>query len=107
MVIPLTNPAGTEVGHQQNQTHSGQAHWAYTGPEGKTCRECRSWSCSPIYRRDEFGALKPRQCRKYRGLMGGVSGKGIPHDAISCKYFVAAGKPAAIEGRNTPKAVEP
>lgn len=87
-------------------SYEGQAHFAKTGPDGATCRECSYW-CRPdsakggAYGRSS-GWLKPKRCRKYRKMSGGKTGKGIPHDAGACKYFERHPSPPAafIKPRN-------
>ena len=69
---------------QINRTHPGMAHWAGTGPEGKTCRECADYCWGGRYLassgKHAKGELIPAKCRK------GTGGK-FPHFARACKYF--------------------
>lgn len=76
----------------------GMAHFAGTGPEGRTCRECIHWSRkwkdidhdesikSGDFKRD-FGVLKPRRCRKFWRMTNHQRGKGLPHGTASCRHF--------------------
>jgi hypothetical protein len=100
----LTKPQGDVQAAREMATHRGQAHWALTGPEGTTCRECAFWSMPsppegprwPRYKRDGEGNLKRRRCRKFRTIAYGREGEGIPHYAYSCKFFVPVQEPAPI-----------
>ena len=71
------------------KTYAGQAHFAATGPEGKTCRLCKYW-ISEGYAAS--GILKSARCMKYRELTG-KSGERFPHSALACKYFIENDKP--------------
>lgn len=78
---------------KRNRTYPGMAHFAESGPTGKTCRECQAWTgCGGdrgYYAKKgrHGGALKPRACARYREMMMGNTGPGVPHDARACKYF--------------------
>lgn len=80
----LTEPNKT-LGQQRRDTHPGQAFWAGTGPQGKTCRACMHWACDGYL--ISSGLLKTARCIKYRALMHGADGCSIPHYAKACKYF--------------------
>lgn len=71
-------------------TFPGMAHFAGTGPSGRTCRECVFWNHQPHAYRSKngkhSGLIKPAACRKFQQLMH-VDGNQIPDDARSCKYF--------------------
>lgn len=67
-------------------THLGQAHFAASGPVGKTCRECTRWQFVRQWKANG-GPPKASPCAKYRELMQ-AWGKNVPHDAWACKYFV-------------------
>ncbi len=71
-------------------TMPGMAHFALTGPEGKTCRECFFWQPQPRAPDFEPPILRnsgKRTCRQYKNLMRGKSGNAVPHDAPACRYF--------------------
>jgi hypothetical protein len=76
-------------------THPGMAHFAGTGPQFKTCRDCAHWDHGPQDyhpKRGKFGGLiKPAPCRKYRAVAN-INGDKVPDDAAACKHF----SPAAI-----------
>lgn len=85
---------------QRRQTHPGMAHFAGDGP--KTCRECQNWTgCGRevgyyAKKGNHGGTLKPRPCAKYKELMLGEVGPGVPHNARACKYFSASDQPPSI-----------
>lgn len=78
---------------KRNKTQPGMAHFAGSGPEGLTCRQCEHWTgCgqeSGYYAKNgkHGGVLKPRSCAKYQRLMQGEVGPGVPHETSACKYF--------------------
>lgn len=82
----------------QNDQHAatvpGMAHFALTGPEGLTCRECVSWACAKKYHRDE-GRLKARRCVEFIRLMRMVGnevthGPAVDPETPCCSHFKAA-----------------
>jgi hypothetical protein len=102
--LPLTelNP-GLEM--KRRVTFPGMAHFARTGPHLKTCRECALWTGCGIehgyYAKGgkNRGSLKPRPCVKYKELMLGEVGPGVPHDAPACKYFLEETQPPSISSK--------
>ena len=83
-------------------THQGQAHFAGTGPQKKTCRECSHWRQFGGISHEYYAAggkhrarLKPHPCMKCVAMMGGVTPK-VPHQARACKYFEQADTPPAV-----------
>lgn len=83
------------------QTWPGMAHFAGTGPNAKSCRQCNSWMGCGVEHGyyanggKHKGGVKPRPCEKYQELMGGETGPAIPHDARACKYFSENPQPPA------------
>lgn len=78
------------------RTPAGMAHWAGTGPEGKTCRECSNYvfngyTSSKV---SNGGALKKGPCQKYVDRFG--KGKNFPFETSSCKYFEQNKNPPTI-----------
>lgn len=71
-------------------SHPGMAHFAGTGPYGKTCRECLFFNHGPHDYRAKGGKyrglIEPATCGKYRAITLNVGAK-IPDDADACKYF--------------------
>lgn len=96
----LTNPFPPDVAVAIAQTCGGMAHFAGTGPGGRTCRQCESWCRgAKKFRRDkvsEGGGLHPRRCRSFSRLMQGLDGAGVPHDARACRHFVEASAPPPV-----------
>jgi hypothetical protein len=80
------------------RTHMGQAHFAGTGPSGKTCRECVYYDGKGrallYYRVD--GTLKAGYC--HYNIPGKASGR-FPHYAAACKMFEQSLYPWAIANR--------
>lgn len=85
--------------HPIRDTFLGQAHIAGTGPEGKTCRECRFWHkwkwsgkgyipCPPGYfsksHKDHPNEIKNALCN--RPIINKAN-RLIPHDAKACRLF--------------------
>lgn len=71
-------------------SYPGMAHFASTGPRGKTCRECVFWAHGPHDYRSKNGKyrglIEPAPCRKFQQLTSAPGDK-IPDDAMACKYF--------------------
>lgn len=84
------------------QTYLGQAHIAGTGPEGKTCRECR-WFGPPGYSGGVElgiyascrggGRLRPQKCNK---PIANKASDRIPYDAKACRLFEQRDVPMPI-----------
>ena len=78
----LTAGHGAELTGCIAQSYEGMAHFAATGPRGKTCGDCRNWG-------DGTGRKQmatERVCVKF-ARMAGVSSKKVPRTAAACKYF--------------------
>jgi len=90
---------------RRTRTVPGMAHFAGTGPVGKTCRECLHWTGrgneSGYYAAGgKFGGvLRNRSCEKYRSMMHDTVGPTVPYSAAACKYFEANKTPPAIAQR--------
>ncbi len=71
-------------------SYPGMAHFAGTGPHGKTCRECGFWAHGPHDYRSKNGKyrglIEPATCNRYRAITMQVGDK-VPDDAAACKYF--------------------
>ena len=100
----MTRPQGAEMAAMQAATAHGMAFWAGSGPEDRTCRECKLWGWYRPHKRTEEGALRPRCCAAYRAMNQGVQGGGVPHDIPACKYFRPTDEPPAIVAAPRPKA---
>lgn len=69
-------------------THVGQAHFAGSGPPGRTCRECTLWHWSAkVEGWSQLHVPKPSSCAKYKELMR-AWGRRVPHGAMACRHFV-------------------
>lgn len=75
--------------NQISKTPVGMAFWAGTGPQGKTCRECRFYVFNGYKsaRGSKGGVLKNSPCQKFIALTNGIDTHKIPYDTSSCKYF--------------------
>ena len=88
----LTAPNAT-LAEQVRASVPGMAHFALTGPAGRTCRECEHWGAGGGrdggYYADGQRLLKPRMCNKYRKLMllGRKNSPLIRYDTPSCRHF--------------------
>lgn len=81
----------TLTGEEIHQTHAGMAHFAGSGPDDKTCRECEHWGHqNPPSRTSSKtlmgGELNDAICIKAKSMMG-LKTPRVPHDARACKYF--------------------
>jgi hypothetical protein len=76
MSVCNTNLANTDKTHAWSEP--GMAHFAGTGPKGKTCGGCKFWT----HRTANFYG-----CDKYKELMRGKAGKPIRGSLPACKYF--------------------
>ena len=89
----LTDIYGFQTTKQVNSSYDGMAHFAGTGPAGRTCRECVFWARQGGVKTSFArlgGELLPRRCRKFRKLtMGRVVNTGVPHQAEACRHFEA------------------
>lgn len=102
--LTVTDPA---METKRQQTYPGMAHFARSGPEGRTCRQCQSWTgCggeTGYYAKKGMygGMVKPRSCSTYRDLMQGEVGPGVPHTAMACKYFSKNETPPTITAKQS------
>ncbi len=81
-----------------SKTHPGMAHFAGTGPDRKSCRECSLWMPSGYFAKSnkQHGpTLKLGGCRKYKELMKKELKK-VPHTAAACRWFDENEKPLPI-----------
>jgi hypothetical protein len=85
----LTAGHTPELAAQMRATRPGQAHWAGTGPAGKTCGQCshlgyweqvRNSTGDTVYSRHRTG------CAKFFQLTG-KHGAVIPPAAGACRHF--------------------
>lgn len=81
-----------EVARLATVTHKGMAHWAGSGPMGKTCRECAFWQTSGRWQNDE---PTPSKCARFFQLMH-QWGQTVPHRAYACRHFEQAEQPQPL-----------
>lgn len=92
--MPLGNKYLTDLSKEQAETQPGMAHWAGTGPRGKTCGQCvfkgfsypgrevtnaRTGNTHTVMHRSNG-------CEKFYKMMRKV-GADLPDKSFSCKYF--------------------
>lgn len=98
----LTAGYDAETVHRLRRTVPGMAHFAGSGPDGKTCRQCEHWSFSDYYAKASLSGrlLKPGPCAKWKRLMQTSVNKPVPHNTAACRFFEQADKPPPfIKGR--------
>jgi hypothetical protein len=77
-------------------TFCGQAHFAGTGPPGRTCRECEHWLGGGYHHHPSgIRTLKPAPCGRFADLMN-HPGSPVPQEALACKYYEAADRPPPV-----------
>jgi len=93
--MPILNHNLTDLNATQVQSEPGMAHFAGTGPRGKTCGHCIYWGYSKEYGREKtnketgekYKPMKAHEgCKKYF-LVTGKHGPAIKSALLSCKYF--------------------
>src|ERR1700726_3719242 len=83
--MPIGNLDLTGTTVEQAQSVPGMAHFAGTGPNGKTCGQCEFWGYQVTTKK---GLKFQFRCKKYNELMkkdGGI----IPGLTLACKYWEA------------------
>ena len=81
--MAIGNQDLTEINAEQAQSVPGMAHFAGTGPNGKTCGQCEFWG----YQRETKKGLKFQfSCKKYNQITG-KNGSIIPGLTLACRYF--------------------
>lgn len=84
------------------RTVAGMAHWAGTGPQGKTCRQCVHWTGGKYRYGPHSGnhqpyELKPGKCGQYKRLTGRqVKAEKIAHSTRACRHFAENANPPPI-----------
>ena len=86
----LTRGHSDILEYQIRSSHPGMAHFANTGPLGRTCAECKHLGYHQ-QRRDAAGNLtattfRRNGCEKFHELTG-KHGPAVPLSAAACKYF--------------------
>ncbi len=98
----LTQPYDSDTQDRIKSTPAGMAHWAGSGPENKTCRECKfmlkhgNFSTNA---KKNAGRLKPVKCAKHESMMGG---KGASFDPATsaCRFFQQDPEPPSLVQSN-------
>jgi hypothetical protein len=88
-----------ELIRQAQQTHRGMAHFAGTGPVGRTCRECAHWQSKRRWSAPgALGGGEPlaSPCARYHVLMR-QPGKPVPHSAWACRHFEQSPAPQPLQ----------
>lgn len=85
MSQPIVTPHLTGTTRCQAETYAGMAHFAASGPPGKTCRECALYDVE----RGAEGNLLLSRCSKFESMTG-KRGQRYVHHALACKYFEQA-----------------
>jgi hypothetical protein len=85
----LLRTAEERVAHLN--TYAGMAHFAGSGPAGKTCGECNHWFGQPL--------AGQAICVMFKRLMRGRAGPKVPRQASACRYFeaTATSAPPALD----------
>ncbi|MGY3278165.1 hypothetical protein [Bradyrhizobium sp. S3.7.6] len=77
----------TDTPREHRITHKGMAHFAGTGPHGRTCRECIDWDAFNASYRAYDGQLTDAVCKMFSKLSRGRKGAKVPHHAEACQHF--------------------
>ena len=78
-----------ELAAMMRATKPGQAHWAGTGPAGKTCGDCVHLGYLRQHRNASGDLVKSERtggCQRYFQLTG-KHGAVIPPSACACRHF--------------------
>jgi hypothetical protein len=71
------------------KTKPGMAHWAASGPSGRTCADCSYltyWQQIRNVAGNIVGTKQRHGCAKFRELTG-RHGPAVPKHAEACRYF--------------------
>jgi hypothetical protein len=77
---------GLRYSQEEKNTWAGMAHFAGTGPPGKTCRECEHWAHAGY---NANGTIMRAACEKFQKMMPAAKQQPFPHYLRACKYFVS------------------
>jgi len=93
MTIVLTEP-NPELAKQIRNTPNGMAHWAGTGPEGKTCKACiHHGTVHPRDGETPYSHIPyshipySNRCKLYQQRANGRVGGKVPGSTSACKYY--------------------
>jgi hypothetical protein len=85
----LTAGYAPELAAQMRATRPGQAHWAGSGPNGKTCGDCAYLGYFKQHRNasgDTISSEHTGGCRRFFQLTG-EHGAVVPRNAGACRHF--------------------
>lgn len=68
---------------KRSDAKPGMAHFAGSGPPGKTCKQCQHFG--DVY--DQHNDKYIDRCQKYQQLMGGKVGARISDEYAACRHF--------------------
>jgi len=80
----------------RDQAIPGMAYFAGTGPDGKTCGDCKHRGLTRESRKATYSekikefvhkTYRTTQCKVFKRLNGGVHGTPVQKDYPACKYF--------------------
>jgi hypothetical protein len=80
----ISKTTGLPYSETERNTWAGMAHFAGTGPPGRTCRECVSWLHTGY---SSVGMIRKAACEKYQKMMRDQNSPKFPHYLRACKYF--------------------
>ncbi|HEX2554216.1 MAG TPA: hypothetical protein VHL98_10970 [Microvirga sp.] len=95
----LNREGQEDVIRRARGTHVGMAHFAGTGPAGRTCRECVFWMKTSTWFAEggkNGGGPRPAPCARYQQLTHQRGGN-VPHGASACRHFAAADHPQPMQ----------
>jgi hypothetical protein len=78
--------AKTDVDRLADQTHTGQAHFAGTGPADAQCDGCFFFRPERVNKTDLFARPPSGRCAKHAELMR-RQGPKFPGSARACRYY--------------------
>jgi len=91
--MPVCNQNMTDLDVMHVQSEPGMAHFAGTGPRGKTCGNCIFWGYSTTRKRVNKSTGEVREvttrregCKNYY-IITNKHGPKISPKLLSCKYF--------------------
>lgn len=80
---------GNEWDARVNRSVPGMAHFAFTGPDSTTCRQCEHWGRAPTFKRDGEHRLRRRTCQKFLRMCRADAGPAVDAETPSCRHYVA------------------
>jgi hypothetical protein len=93
--MPLLNENLTDIAVEHIQSAPGMAHFAGTGPKGKTCGQCSFWGYQKLSKSDKTNnntgevyrtSTANDGCKKFF-ILTERHGPKIRPNLLACKYF--------------------